>query len=203
MSGRIGKTALILIVIGVMGYLCWPYVSDPLPEALALSPGKMPEIAPALLAPPVAPAPDRDPFQQPPVAKPAEEPPPPVVAEVPKPAPPPSAAPAPALNPPIVVKPELPVDPKDLLSGLALNATYVRGDRRLAVINGSLYAEGDQVKLSGPTMLALTLARVYPDNVILERKGQTVELNYPAAESKPARPAGEAAKTNAKPGKAR
>ena len=57
MSGQIGKTALIVLVIGVMAYLCWPYLSDPLPEALALSPGKMPEIAPALLAPPVAPAP--------------------------------------------------------------------------------------------------------------------------------------------------
>jgi hypothetical protein len=69
-------------------------------------------------------------------------------------------------------------DTAKLLSGLALHATYIHGQRRVALINGLVYAEGEPLKPANPTTTPFVVAWVYPDRVLLRRLGQTVELHY-------------------------
>src|SRR5262249_49910087 len=69
-----------------------------------------------------------------------------------------------------------------------LSGTYVAGDSRYAIINGSLYREGDQIaqaksgkssgKASAEAPQAWTLKHVDLDKVVLDFQGKTTELRY-------------------------
>ena len=153
MSGRIGKLVPTAIVAAVLGYLCWPYFIDPEAAAGQKKESKLPVLTAALLSPPPEPAPERDPFRQ---AKRW------------------SAA---------VTKKETKEEKKrpaaaPTLSGQILNATYIHGDRRLALINGQVYAEGEALKGQNSSSSPLTVARICPDKVLLRRDGVTLELKY-------------------------
>ncbi len=128
MSGTFGKMAPTAIVFGLVAWCCWPYLAGP-PSATGVQPkADLPRIAGVLLSPEVEPAPNRNPFQPPP----AREPDPPASEE-------------PGARPPEPGGQEKAVaekDPVDVLSGLVLGAIYIRGDRRVALINGQLCQQG-------------------------------------------------------------
>lgn len=180
MAVAIKKMVPTLTMVGLVGYCCWPYLGRPTPEAARDNP-KPPEVARTLLAPTLAPVPQRDPFGMT-APTPAKES--------------PSTKPPPSANPPAAAIAR--ADLTSLLSGLTLNATLIRGSRRVALINGRSYAEGDKLTGSGSTTSACVVARVYPDKVVLDRQGQTVELKYANTSSKSASslPAKATAKTS-------
>jgi hypothetical protein len=165
MSGRIAKIAPTAIVLAVMGYLCWPYFNEAPDAPDETKENKLPVIATALLSPPPEPAPDRDPFKQPGQTK--------------------SAA-------PVAPKPKTPATARSLadavntMNGQVLNATYIHGERRLALISNRIYAEGEELKSQSSTASPLTVARIYPDKVLLRRDGVTLELKYVTPASRPA-----------------
>jgi hypothetical protein len=76
---------------------------------------------------------------------------------------------------------DVPATPDELSKSLRLQATYLRLDERLAVINNRIYAEGEDVALPGSDKLSCTVQHVLSDRVILDIRGETVNLAYPAA----------------------
>jgi hypothetical protein len=157
MSERIGKIAPTAIVAAVLAYLCWPYFNESAEAPQQKKENKLPVISQALLSPPAEPVPERDPFKQPGDKKWSAA----LAAQAAK---KPAAARAlPDANP---------------LGSQVLGATYIRGDRRLALISGQIYAEGEQLKGQSLSASPLTVARICPDKVLLRRDGETLELKY-------------------------
>ncbi len=60
---------------------------------------------------------------------------------------------------------------------LELSATCIHGDRRLALINGSLYAQGESLEGAedGPRY---TIALIETDKVVLDRGGELLLIEY-------------------------
>jgi hypothetical protein len=174
MYRRITKSTPILIVGAILGFLCWPYVDEHPPRPKEVDSTKALKSLVASLSPPEAPAPLRDPFDSRATVRSGRR----------KAGKTPAAAGAAALagSAPggAAAKPpsRAPVD-------LALQATHLRGDRRIALINGAVYAEGDQIKPTGPTAATYTVTRIYPHRVVLESASQALELTYPAHDAKP------------------
>jgi hypothetical protein len=160
MSERIGKIVPTAIVAAVLAYLCWPYVNESTGAAEEKKENKLPVISQALLSPPAEPAPERDPFRQRGDKKWSAA----LTGQGTKKA----AAPRALAD----------VNP---LGSQVLGATYIRGDRRFALISGHIYAEGEQLKGQSSLVSPLTVARIFPDKVLLRRDGETLELKYAAA----------------------
>jgi hypothetical protein len=160
MSERIGKIVPTAIVAAVLTYLCWPYFNESTGAPEEKKESKLPVISQALLSPPAEPAPERDPFKQPGDKKWSA-----------------------ALAGQGTKKPAAPGAPADAnpLGGQLLGATYIRGDRRLALISGHIYAEGEPLKGQTSSLSPLTVVRICPDKVLLSRDGVTLELKYAAA----------------------
>jgi hypothetical protein len=179
MSTRVAKLVPIGVVAGAMGYFCWSHFDAPAvmaPPAKAAA--KTPELTAALLSPPAAPDLERDPFAPPTVEMPPEP--------APR-APDKQAKATTAPGAPATVaqgnKPRQPGAPVQRIEGLVLSGTYVRGKRRMAVINGLLYSEGEQITPVGPTAVTASVARVEVDRVIVSMDGRHAELAYASHES--------------------
>ncbi len=159
-----GKWAPRVIAVAVAGYCVWPSVTALVSQPKAKPPEKLPELAAALLAPAAPPAPKRDPFEQ-------------GAAELfHRQAAQPFAAaarrPSGADGGP--------------LSGVALEATCIAGDRRLALIDGRLYAPRETLSTSNPSAPPYKIVDVFPYKVLLESEGKTVELKYSDVAVRPA-----------------
>ncbi len=70
------------------------------------------------------------------------------------------------------------VDLTDVLSSLELNATYLYGDRRLAMINGQTFTEGQSSEELVPLVESGTIAQISHDAVLVDVQGQTYRLSY-------------------------
>lgn len=185
MAVSIGKFAPTAIVFAAVGYCCWPYLEEKRTHPAAQDAKKLPEIGRAQLSPTIVPATDRDPFgltlppklvndandktkagtgsiESPVKAKsePAD-----------KAADPAAPAQAEAVPQPVVVK----ID----TSVLTLNATFLGGARRVAMINSKEYAEGDVLDQTDLQPKPPTITKIFQHRVLLERQGQTAELFYP------------------------
>jgi hypothetical protein len=165
MKTRLTKAAPIAVVAGVVAFCCWPYLASP--DTGPAGPGsrEAQEIAPALLSPKFGPPTERDPFRLPTDVQ--------------------NQAPASRDVAIATVQKGDPVAPmaraadaSDPLQGLSLSATYVHGKRRLAMINGHLYPEGGSFKVASSAGEPFVIARIDPYKVVLQRSGETVELNY-------------------------
>jgi hypothetical protein len=180
MEASLAKLVPLGVAIAAMGYCVWPCVFAAAPAYDAKSSAKLPEIAPALLAPTIAPPPERNPFQAQAataVAPPAR-----------KKSPAPQGAVAGAAAKAAAGK------AADPLGGLVLDATCISGSQRLAVISGHIYREQEKLGLAGTTAGPWLLAQVLPDKVLLESQGKSVELKYsdrphPASQQKGPTPA--------------
>lgn len=168
MSELISKFAPTAVVAAVVTWCCWPYLSGPAAGPQLAESEVLPEIAPSLLSPTIEPPPERDPFRAGEVegrAADADKP-----AQVRRPAP----------EPPAPVEKELPPqrDPLEIVSSLPLQATYVQGGRRLALISGQVYAEGQPLALSEPVTEPCIVARILPHTVRIRHQGRVAEIKY-------------------------
>ena len=71
--------------------------------------------------------------------------------------------------------------PSDPSAAFLLGATIIHGQRRLALINGRLYGEGDSLTNGVSEDQPYTVASIYTDKVLLDRGGQSLWLGYSAA----------------------
>ncbi len=67
---------------------------------------------------------------------------------------------------------------EDGLSSLTLNATYIQGNRRLALIDGQVYEQGESLAISDSMPGPCIVARISADKVLIRHRDQTVELKY-------------------------
>lgn len=178
------------VVIGVVGYCCWPYLGGSTVAPVEAA-SKLPEISAALLSPTIEPAPDRDPFGATrqaqmdvpegdtaanatvgPHGTAARTGPSSTLGSVPG-ATPGASGTAPAGQGSGPTK-----DKTIALSGLALNATCIQGDRRIAVINGRQYAQGESLSVSNFTTEPYIVTEIQPYKVLLAFQGASAELTY-------------------------
>lgn len=188
MAISIEKLAPTAIVFAAVGYCCWPYLEEKRAHPAAQEAKKLPEIGRSQLSPIIVPATDRDPFglTLPPklvddakndkdktkagtgsIESPAKS--------KSEPAEKANDATAPA-QPETVAAPEIiMIDTSDL----TLNATFLSGARRLAMINSKEYAEGDVLDQTDTQPKPPVVAKIFQHRVLLERQGRTAELHYP------------------------
>jgi hypothetical protein len=76
----------------------------------------------------------------------------------------------------------------DPLGSLKLDATCILGSQRMAMINGRMYANQESLILEGASTSSYQIIEVLPYKVVLEHKGQTIELTYSTDASKSASP---------------
>jgi hypothetical protein len=176
MYRRITKSTPILIAGAVLGVLCWPYVDDRAPRPKEVDATKALKSLVASLSPPHSPAPQRDPFDSRAAVRSGRR-----GRGRAGQTPEGTGSPAQTESAAAGTGTSLSRAPGEL----ALQATHLRGDRRIALINGSVYAEGDEIKPTGPTATTYTVTRIYPHRVVLESASQTLELTYPAHDAKP------------------
>jgi hypothetical protein len=156
------KLAPTVAVLVLASYCCLPDSVSPAADAGGKN--KPPELTAVLLAPRAVPAPARDPFDLNTVRSKT------VAASRPA---PPETRPG-----------KTAVGTRTAARGHTLSATLLRGERRMARINGKFFTEGEPLK--GVSAGALTLARVFPDHVLLRQGEEMVELKFP--EKPPTRP---------------
>jgi hypothetical protein len=153
----IGKVAPTAVVAAMVTYWCWPHLVDG--PAAEQPRAKLPALDTALVSPPKSAAPERDPFltgPQPANAAGANEPPPTVHSQ-------PTEQHA--------------YDPAQSEQWV-LNATMLRGERRIAVINGKLYGEGEPIATPDPTAHPYVVSEIDSDQVVIRRSADTVDLRY-------------------------
>jgi hypothetical protein len=189
MSRTLGRMAPTAIVFALAVWCCWPYL-DELRSSLEVEQGgDLPRITSSLLSPTVEPVPKRDPFQPPPAIR--ADPPgskKPEIKKLAASSPHPQAGPrqAGASDQANAQRPGT-----DVVKTLVLEAIYIQGDRRVALINDRVYAQGEPLAISDPAAEPYIVAQISPDKVLLLHRGQTVELPYaggdPRAHARPAR----------------
>jgi hypothetical protein len=86
--------------------------------------------------------------------------------------------PAPDAAPPTADRDRRPVDVSSLAGELALNATMVKGDARIAIINNNLYGPGDTVRTSLGSDVTLKIAELELDHVLLVADQGSLRLDY-------------------------
>ena len=153
MNPTIIKIAPTMVVLAVMGYCCWPEPGVP----GGASKDKTREISQSSLKPKAAPTPNRDPFEG-----------------STKKAPTPKES-AKSTTP--VVKPAPTEDMIKQVASLTLKATFLSGERRLALINDRFYAEGESL-MATTSKTAYLITAVDAQRVVLEHQGHRVELKY-------------------------
>ena len=79
---------------------------------------------------------------------------------------------------------------KGATNELALAGTFIHGKRRLALINGNFYSEGESLQpMRGAGQYVV--AEITSDKVLLDRLGQTLVLQYSTTSVKAASPSSE------------
>jgi len=170
MSKKLSKFGPLAAVAGTLGYLCWPYFDDPTAAIKSKAAAKSAEPLASLLA--VKAAADVRPD----------------LFEVPKGLTRPAARIATGGAGGKSGSAKKGASSTGTMEALVLNGTYVAADARYAVINGSLYSEGDQIvlaksgkpggNLGAEPPEACTLKHVDVDKVVLSFQGKSKELHY-------------------------
>ncbi len=162
MHELVGKFAPTAIVVALMVYCCWCCLCVPQPEPVVLNEGDLPQINSALLSPVIQPVPDRNPFRPLEAVK--------MVSAKGK---------VPTTAGPGQEEPATQRSIAEVLSSLALNATYIQGNQRLAMIDGRVYRQGEPLAIPGESVTEpCVVARIAADKVLIRHRGQTVELKY-------------------------
>ncbi len=149
-----------VIVAGALGYCAWPSVSYLMSHPAAAPPATLPEVAKSALAPTIT-SPTRDPF----VLKDAAE-----ANDGSKAGSPRGQFGAKKLADAAKQKDDKASNP---LSGLTLDATYLAGASRLAIINGCVYGPKETLPAS-----KLKILDVLPYKVLLDCEGTVLTLAY-------------------------
>jgi len=164
MPPQITKFAPTAIVAALATWFCWPYLDGTDLAGGTSQESSFTKINASSLAPSIAGASGRDPFQ----------PPPPEEADLAESdAPEETAEEATARG---VCLPE--AEGEDRPPDLVLQATCIRGNRRLALINGRLYAPGEAVTLARPAAFPYVVRKIFPHKVLIEHRGKILEVSY-------------------------
>jgi hypothetical protein len=139
-----------------MGYLCWSHIGDEAAPQKPKAPSTATELTATQLLPPAATDLVRDPFNS---------------TKTPS-----APSKGPAGGGTRLMTQEASLSPGDV-DKLVLSGTYLRGRRRMAVINGAVYAEGDSLK-SGNASLG-TVAQIDLHRVVLLVGEQQLAISYP------------------------
>ena len=172
MKNLVGTIVPSMIVLAAVGWAVWPYLESP-----GLSPTSKTrdvEVSSALLAWVAGRTPDRDPFRSPSV--------PAAVGSTRAPRPGPGEkVPKAGLANTMLEARRAEVDVRATLPGkVALSATSIHGTRRMAVLNGRVYAEGESVQgIDAPN--PVVLAAIHPASVRLCYGGESVAIAFSAA----------------------
>jgi hypothetical protein len=70
--------------------------------------------------------------------------------------------------------------------GLVLNATFVAGRQRMAIINGRVYKEKETIPRPGEETPSCVVTGIFPHKVLLSYQGETLQLSYLNPAAKPA-----------------
>ena len=185
MAISILKVAPTAVVVVVSGVCTWPYVWAPDDGSGGPKPAEPPGLSAALLEPAVGADFERNPFQETAgvrlalarsafarlkgrLADTLKRRKPEVPAEEPE-----------AARRPVE---RLGVDPA---ANLVLNATYIQGQKRLAMINGRVYSQGEMLKGIESATGRWKLSEVRPHSVVIDVRGKLMELSYPSPGSSP------------------
>ncbi|HTQ37436.1 MAG TPA: hypothetical protein VMJ32_00310 [Pirellulales bacterium] len=168
MPTKLSRIAPIAVIAGILGYLSWPYFDDPTAISKSKNSDKSAAASLASLLNP-SPAGDiRDGLFEIPQSLGAK------VAQ--------KASTVAGKSTAAKKGPAADARRVDEFKNFTLSGTYVAGGSRFAVINGSLYAEGEQITASGKGAKAAhnayTVAHVDIDKVVLSFQGETKELHY-------------------------
>ena len=161
MSELLGKMGPTAIVAALTVWCCWTYLGKAGSDVGLQEPSELPRIALPLLEPAIPAVCDRDPFRPPETKKTVS-----IESEKPR-------APEPVQKNPA---PEKTI--ADLLSGLALNATYIGADKRMALISGQLCRQGEPLAISDSTTEPCIVAEICEQKVLIRHRGRTMELTY-------------------------
>jgi hypothetical protein len=184
MSELIKKLAPTGIVAAVAAWCCWPHLPGRETDLGLQAPDTLPKIAASLLSPEFESASGRNPFR--PVAEHEDEyaaGAEPVVSTVTrqqetsgspkeKPGSPREKPGSPKEEP----SPEQ--DPLEIVKSLPLQATFVHGDRRMALIDGQFCEEGSTLAVADSARSPCIVARISAHRVLVLYRGRTVELGY-------------------------
>ena len=159
MSRLVRKHAPVFVTAALMAWCCWSQFRGSAPLLADMEEVQPAQIERSALRPEISPPSQRDPFLQ---SKPEPE----QVAVI-----------AP-VEPVTEAPPEPLFDPQTVLSDFRLDATMVGTDYPVALINGQVYSEGEQIVLKGLPELHCELRRVLADRVILEIEKEEFEIIY-------------------------
>jgi hypothetical protein len=184
MKVLLGKLTPTLAVMALVGYCCWPTESSPVSGGSDKGGGKKLEIAQERLCPRRADDPARDPFANTFAGLRGDN----------------KAKPS---QPTVSVKSHTSASQQEaelrrLVAGLTLEGTLLWGQRREALIDGRLYAEGEPV-LTGKGV-RMTVSQVSTSKVVLEQGGQKFDLVFPATAVNAARQTSKRSEPANKPG---
>lgn len=180
MVSRLDKMGPVAAALAIVAYCCWPYLGGPAAGTSADSAVRASTFPAPLRNTPEETEALSDPFRLPEPRRAAAMP---SLGLRP---------PAAAANGAVVAQAHaLRADVAALVKGLELNATYIRGQRRAALISGHVYDEGEALKTALAGMAPCMVVRVEADRVVLRQLDQTAEVRY-ADRSRvpPARPTG-------------
>jgi hypothetical protein len=158
-----------VVVTAVVSYCIWPSLSVMLSPPTPPPPVKQPELAESLLSPKMLTPPSRNVF----FTKAAEEA---VVKEMRTAAAKAKAAGKGQKGSEADSTPDKP--PVNPLLGLKLEATYIAGNSRLALINGHVYAVRDNLPSVANAKSKVTIVDVRPEEVLLAFEGKSFVLTY-------------------------
>lgn len=164
MPPQIVKFAPTAIVAALAAWCCWPYLGGAEPAGGASQQSSFTKINASLLAPSIAGASGRDPFQPP---SPEEA----AVAE---------SEESEKAAEKATVRDASPAEEEgaDRPANFVLDATCIRGNRRLALINGQLCAPGEALTAARPATVPYVVRQISPHKVLIEHRGEILELTY-------------------------
>jgi hypothetical protein len=165
----LGKVVPRVIVVAALGYNAWPsitFLTNPPPAKQTTKPTEMSK---SLLSPAQIPAPKRNPFltQEEQIAMDASE----DTAKEGNQAKFKHSGQGRNAS-------EDEEDSEQKTQKVVLNATYITNNSRLAIINGHVYKTRESSVASQDTP-GFTVLEIYPDRVLLESDGKSLELTYP------------------------
>lgn len=173
------------LALAVVAYCLWPTFVAYFSEPSSQQPKKTPELSAAMLSPKLAPPPTRDPFAE--CADSTEDKNSPgtnhTTTET-------AGARAGSMRnqgstSSVGLKSSI-AQETDKSKSLILEATCIVNDRRLAVIDGRLYAPKDKLVMTDGAGPPYEIVEVLPYKVLLNCENKIIELTFPGVSAKPA-----------------
>ena len=183
MQLQYGKMAPTGFMIVVAGYWCWPFLDGLGAGVRSQEDKSLPEVTAELLSPKIDPPPERDPFHAlyPGQITPVETQDPDAGGTVQDGDEFVTSGADAEKTPPASAEGDFNASERTAnpLGGLTLNATFIKGDQRVALINGRPYMQGELLDLSNSSSGDCLVKRIDSYAVLIEHNGRTVELSYP------------------------